>query len=69
MGNKLNPEAEWIVSDYLKLPLRDLAEVVAAMETRKALEKELEKRLSASRAKPRKPAKFAVHCRSGFHAR
>ena len=69
MGNKLKAELEPIVSTYLKLPLRDLAKAVADMETRKAIEKELEAKLAAPRTAPRKPDKYVVHCRSGFHAR
>jgi hypothetical protein len=73
VGNKQKAEAGHLVSDYLKLPLRDLAEVVSKMEVRRAVEQELQKRLAAKTdAKPAEtdqPVKLSVHCRSGYHAR
>ena len=81
MGNKTKIETRHLVSDYLKLPLRDLAEVVAKMEIRRAAEEELQERLSANMgakqenepdgepAETDPPEKLAVHCRSGHHAR
>lgn len=69
MGNKLKHELDPVVSTYLQMPLRDLAEAVAEIEARRAIERELEERLAARQKETPAATTITVHCRSGFHAR
>ncbi len=81
MGKKSKAETDHLVSSYLQLPIRDLADAVAEMEMRRAVEEKLRSKLAADTDEKAEtntttrveesshPEKLIVHCRSGFHAR
>jgi cell division septum initiation protein DivIVA len=69
VDNSTKRKSDDSVSPYLDLPIRDLAEVIAEIEACRAEAEVLHAKLARLEERPRRPAKIAVHCRSGFHAR
>jgi len=62
-------KADDLVSSRLKLPIKNLAEVIAENEIYRTEDKAKQPKLAKTEDALSGPVAVAVHCRSGLHAR